>query len=44
MEFLNLALYFVDLAVRFQLGVTDRLADHLLDYTFDFLPRSGSCL
>ena len=37
---LNLALYLVDLAVRLQLDVTDRLANHLLDCTRDFLRRS----
>jgi hypothetical protein len=28
---LNLALYLVGYTIRLQLGVTDRLADHLLD-------------
>jgi hypothetical protein len=37
---LNLALYLVSLALRLQLGVTDCLADRLLDCTFDLLPRS----
>ena len=37
---LNLALYLVSLAFRLQLGVTDRLADGLLDCTFDLLRRS----
>jgi hypothetical protein len=37
---LNLALYLVSLALRLQLGVTDHLADHLLDCTFDLLRRS----
>jgi hypothetical protein len=39
--FLNLAFYLVGLALRFQLGVTDGLADRLLDCAFDFLRRSG---
>ena len=37
---LNLALYLVGLALRLKLGVTDRLADHLLDCTLDLLRRS----
>ena len=37
---LNLALYLVGLALRLQLGVTDGLADHLLDCAFDLLRRS----
>src|SRR5476651_2039121 len=37
---LNLALYLVGLALRLQLGVTDRFADRLLDCTFDLLRRS----
>src|ERR1019366_4668314 len=37
---LNLALYLVGLALRLQLGVTDRLADHLLHCAFDLLRRS----
>src|SRR5665648_281868 len=38
---LNLALYFVGLALRLQLGVTDRLADRLLHCAFDLLRRSN---
>ena len=38
---LNLAFYLVGLALRLQLGVTDRLADRLLDCAFDLLRRSG---
>ena len=37
---LNFAFYPVRLALRLQLGVTDGLADHLLDCTFDLLARS----
>ena len=37
---LNLALYLVGVARRLQLGVTGRLADHLLDCAFDLLRRS----
>ena len=39
-DVLNLALYLVGLALRLQLGVTDRLADRLLDGAFDLLRRS----
>ena len=35
-----IALHLVRLALQLQLGVTDRLADHLLDRTSDLLPRS----
>ena len=38
---LNLARYLVGLALRLQLGVTDRLADRLLDCAFDLFRRSG---
>jgi hypothetical protein len=38
---LNLALYFVGLAVRLQLGVADRPAHRLLDYALDLLCGSG---
>ena len=41
---LNLAFYLVGLALRFQLGVTDGLADRLLDCAFDFLRRSGDSI
>ena len=39
---LNLALYLVGLALRLQLGVTDRPADNLLDCAFDLLRRSDN--
>ena len=41
-DVLNLALYLVGLALRLQLGVTDGLADHLLDCTFELLRRSDN--
>src|SRR6185295_13062352 len=41
---LNFAFCFVGLAVRLQLGVTDRLADHLLDGAFDLLRRSDEAV
>jgi len=37
---LNLTLNFVSVAFRLQLGVADRLADHLLDCALDLLRRS----
>ncbi len=37
---LNFAFYLVSVALRLQLGITDCLADHLLDCTFDLLARS----
>jgi hypothetical protein len=37
---LDSALYSVSLALRFQLGVTDGLANHLLDRAFNLLARS----